>query len=111
MKHLKLLPIALALVLFARTGLAAEWSVDKAHSHVGFAVKHLIISTVRGDFSDYDVIITFDETNSSNLSFQGTIQAASIHTGNEKRDNHLRSADFFDVANYPTLSFVSKRTV
>ena len=110
MKRFKLFPIALALGLFAQSGFAADWSVDKAHSHVGFAVKHLMIATVRGGFSDYDVTINFDETDPSNLSFNGTIQAASINTENEKRDNHLKSADFFDVDNHPTLTFASKKT-
>ena len=110
MKHLKLIPIAFVMTLFTQLGFAAEWNVDKAHSHVGFAVKHLMISTVRGSFSDYDVTITFDEANPSNLSFQGTIQAASISTNNEKRDKHLRSADFFDADNHPTLTFASKKT-
>jgi polyisoprenoid-binding protein YceI len=110
MKHLKLIPIAFLLALFTQSGFSADWSVDKAHSHVGFAVKHLMISTVRGGFSDYDVTINFDENNPSNLSFNGTIQAASINTENEKRDNHLQSADFFDAANYPTLTFASKKT-
>ncbi|MBU1936238.1 YceI family protein [bacterium] len=110
MKRFKLIPIAFALAFLIQSGFAADWTVDKAHSQVGFAVKHLMISTVRGSFSDYEVAINFDETDPSNLSFSGTIQAASINTENEKRDTHLRSADFFDVANYPTLTFASKKT-
>ena len=110
MKRFKLFPVAFALALFIQSGFAAEWTVDKSHSQVGFAVKHLMISTVRGSFSDYDVAISFDETDPSNLTFSGTIQAASINTENEKRDNHLKSADFFDSANHPTLAFASKKT-
>jgi polyisoprenoid-binding protein YceI len=110
MKRFIMIPVAFALVVFSQAGFAADWSVDKAHSRVGFAVKHLMIATVRGTFSDYGATITFDENDPANLSFRGTIQAASINTNNEDRDNHLRSADFFDVANYPTLTFASTKT-
>lgn len=110
MKRIIMVPVAFALALFSQTGFATDWSVDKAHSSVGFAVKHLMIATVRGSFSDYEATITFDENDPANLSFQGTIQAGSINTNNGDRDNHLRSADFFDVANYPTLTFASKKT-
>ena len=102
--------LALAIALLGQSSIAAEWTVDKSHSNVGFAVKHLMIATVRGHFSDYDVTVSFNEDDPSNLSFSGTIQAASIYTDNEDRDNHLRSEDFFDVAKHPTLAFQSKKT-
>lgn len=110
MKHFIIVPVVLLMVALGQTACAAEWTVDKSHSNVGFSVKHLMIATVRGNFLDYDATITFDEKDPSNLSFQGTIQAASINTDNDKRDNHLRSEDFFDVTNYPTLTFKSKKT-
>ena len=87
---------------------ATQWRIDAAHSAVGFAVKHMGISTVRGRFATYDGVI---ETGPG-LALRRidvTIEPASIATGVERRDNHLRSPDFFDVANHPTMRFVSTR--
>lgn len=84
------------------------YDIDKAHTRVGFAVKHMVISTVRGEFSDYDGKIYFDEKDITKSSLEGTIKVASINTNNEKRDNHLRSGDFFDAEKYPEIKFKSK---
>lgn len=81
------------------------WALDKAHTKVGFAVKHMGVSTVRGEFHDFDGALEVDEN--GNLSAYGTVQAASVHTNQEQRDEHLRSADFFDVENYPEIKFES----
>ncbi|HEX2388740.1 MAG TPA: YceI family protein [Solirubrobacterales bacterium] len=81
------------------------WALDKAHTKVGFAVKHMGVSTVRGEFHDFDGALEVDED--GNLSAYGTVQAASVHTNQEQRDEHLRSADFFDVENYPEIKFES----
>ncbi len=81
------------------------WALDKAHTKVGFAVKHMGVSTVRGEFHDFDGALEVDEN--GNLSAYGTVQAASVHTNQEQRDEHLRSADFFDVENYPEIRFES----
>ena len=81
------------------------WALDKAHTKVGFAVKHMGVSTVRGEFHDFDGALEVDED--GNLSASGTVQAASVHTNQEQRDEHLRSADFFDVENYPEIKFES----
>lgn len=88
---------------------AAEFVVDKAHSHVGFSVKHLMITNVKGDFGKYDATIDFDTDKMEFKTLKAVIDVDSIDTGIEKRDNHLRSADFFDAANHPEMTFVMKK--
>jgi polyisoprenoid-binding protein YceI len=85
------------------------WSVDASHSQVEFAVKHLMISTVRGRFGDVKGTITYNESNPAQSKVQIEIATASIDTRAEQRDAHLRSADFFHVEAFPTMKFVSKR--
>lgn len=85
------------------------WTIDNAHSEVGFAVKHLMISTVRGRFGTVSGQVEFPAGDYSDARADVTIDAASIDTREEKRDAHLRSADFFDVATFPTLTFKSRR--
>lgn len=85
------------------------WSVDPAHSHVEFAVKHLMISTVRGRFGDVKGTITYNEASPAQSKVEIEIATASIDTRAEQRDAHLRSADFFHVEAFPSMKFVSKR--
>src|SRR5262245_15811075 len=85
----------------------STYAIDASHSQVGFAVKHMMFSTVRGNFRTFEGTIVVDHDNPANSSVNVTIDAASITTGDDRRDEHLRSADFFDVANYPTLTFKS----
>ena len=85
------------------------WSIDSAHSQVGFAVKHLMISTVRGRFGAVSGTVSFPEGDYKDARADVTIDAASIDTREEKRDAHLRSADFFDVEAFPSLTFKSRR--
>ena len=85
------------------------WNVDPAHTEVGFAVRHLMISTVRGRFGKVTGTVIVDDDNPRNAKVDVTVDIASIDTRQEMRDNHLRSADFFDVAKHPTMHFVSKR--
>jgi polyisoprenoid-binding protein YceI len=84
------------------------WRIDAAHSAVGFAVRHMGISTVRGRFAAYEGVIETGEGMAPRR-IEVTIDPASIATGVERRDGHLRSADFFDVAAHPTVRFVSTR--
>jgi polyisoprenoid-binding protein YceI len=91
------------------TNTLTTWTIDGTHAEVGFAVKHLMISTVRGRFGTVSGTVNVDETNPSKSKIDITIDVASIDTRQEQRDNHLRSADFFDVANHPTMHFSSKR--
>jgi len=84
------------------------WKVDPSHSEVQFKVKHLMISTVTGTFGSYDATAeTTDETNWNDAKISFSADIASISTVNEQRDGHLKSADFFDAENHPTLNFVS----
>ena len=85
------------------------WQIDAAHTDIGFAVKHMMISTVRGRFNDVSGTITIDEDNLAGSSVEVAINAASVDTRQEQRDTHLRSADFFDVENYPALTFRSRQ--
>jgi polyisoprenoid-binding protein YceI len=107
MKKYFLLSAALVLLAFAPAN-AAEYGLDKAHSHVGFSVKH-VLSMVPGEFKDFDGSFTFDEKKPEASKVKITIQTASINTNNEKRDGHLKSPDFFEAEKYPTLTFVSKK--
>jgi polyisoprenoid-binding protein YceI len=87
---------------------AQTFSIDKSHSDLLFQVRHLV-TRVRGRFTDFSGTVAFDPESPSAASVALTINAASIDTGTPDRDTHLRSADFFDVVTYPTLTFVSSR--
>jgi polyisoprenoid-binding protein YceI len=88
---------------------ATTWQVDPAHSHVEFAVRHLMISTVKGRFATIAGTLVGDDGDPENASVELTIPAASIDTREAQRDAHLRSADFFDVEQYPEIRFRSMR--
>lgn len=85
-----------------------NWKVDTAHSEIGFKVKHMMISTVSGSFNEFDASVETDNDNFKNGNFTFTGKIASIDTKNKDRDQHLKSADFFDAETYPELSFQSK---
>ena len=82
-----------------------KWVIDPLHSQVGFKVKHLMVSTVRGSFKEYDLSIYTTEEDFLSAEIDFWINPASIDTGQEKRDAHLRSADFFDVENFKEINF------
>lgn len=86
-----------------------KWQIDPAHSAAEFAVKHLMISTVKGRFADLKGTVSVDDANPAQVDVDVVIAVASIDTRVEQRDAHLRSADFFDVEKYPTIHFKSKR--
>jgi polyisoprenoid-binding protein YceI len=91
------------------TATRTEWQIDGAHANLEFAVRHLMISTVKGRFGDISgTVVTADSPEDADI--RVTIGAASIDTRQPQRDEHLKSADFFDVARYPTLTFASRRT-
>ncbi|MGH7740287.1 MAG: YceI family protein [bacterium] len=100
--------LALAAFLTATVAGAEEYGFDKAHSHIGFSVRH-ILGPVPGEFKNYDGSFTFDAKNPSKDKIDVTIQADSISTDNEMRDHDLMSNKFFDVEKYPTLTFKSHK--
>jgi polyisoprenoid-binding protein YceI len=86
-----------------------QWQIDPAHSAAHFSVRHLMISNVRGEFTKLSGSAVLDQADPSKSTVEVTIQTASINTREPQRDEHLRSADFLDVANHPTITFKSKR--
>lgn len=104
----RLFPILfLGLLAMAMPALAAQYEIDAAHSAISFKIKHLTISNVKGTFDDFAGTFTFDPAAPAASSVEAVIQVASISTGNEKRDEHLRAPDFFDAAQFPTITFKS----
>jgi polyisoprenoid-binding protein YceI len=87
---------------------AGVWSVDPNHSRVGFAIRHMAIATVRGEFTEFEGTLEIGADLSSARA-DGTVSVASILTNQPQRDDHLRSADFFDAVQYPTVTFTSTR--
>jgi polyisoprenoid-binding protein YceI len=87
---------------------ADELIIDNSHSEVGFSIKHMMISNVKGKFNSYDAEIDYDLDKKVFNSLEATIDPKSIDTGIEKRDDHLRSSDFFDVEKYPQMTFTMK---
>jgi polyisoprenoid-binding protein YceI len=85
------------------------WNIDTTHSNVSFSIRHLVIAKVRGSFKSFSGAVALDEASPERSTVTVEIDVASIDTAEPKRDEHLRSADFFDVAQFPKLTFVSKR--
>ena len=86
---------------------AGVWNVDSSHSTIGFVARHLMVSKVRGSFGKFTGTVTIAEDPLASK-VEASAETASITTGDETRDNHLRAADFFDVENFPTITLVSK---
>ena len=86
-----------------------SWQTDRAHTHIQFSARHMMISTVRGRFENFDVSVNFDEQKPANSTVDVQIEAASINTKEPQRDGHLKSPDFLYAEKYPYLSFKSKR--
>jgi polyisoprenoid-binding protein YceI len=88
--------------------MSKTWDFDLSHSSIGFHVRHLMVSKVHGRFTTWNGTLEIDEQDLTKSRLEVTIDAASIDTKDGKRDDHLRSADFFEVEKYPSLTFVSK---
>lgn len=89
----------------------STWKIDAAHTNLGFTVKHMMVSRVRGSFTRVEGIIDGEPTDLAASKVNFKVQMDSINTNNEDRDNHLRSGDFFDVEKFPTMDFVSTKII
>ena len=109
MKRLMNLFAVLALLTLPGIAFASTWNIDPDHSSTSFKVRHLMISNVKGVFGKMVGVVKVDDQDLTKSSVSATIDTASIDTGVAKRDNHLRSPDFLDVAKFPTMTFVSTK--
>lgn len=112
MQHKKVFLTFALLITFTSLLFASDkFKLDGNHTRIGFAVKHMVISTVRGNFKEYSGTIIYDEADITKSSIAVKIMTASIDTDNERRDGHLRSNDFFNAEEFPEITFVSKKIV
>ncbi len=88
-----------------------NWQFDTGHTHIGFTGRHLMVATVRGQFEKFRGTVEFDEHDLARSKADIQIEAASVNTHNVQRDEHFRSADFFDVEHHPSITFKSKRVI
>ena len=103
--------VALTFAVLAGNAIAqtSTWKIDPMHSAADFSVKHMGISNVHGHFSGVNGAVTLDEKDLSKSTVNATIDTTTVDTGNPQRDGHLKSPDFFEVAKFPTMTFVSKK--
>lgn len=103
--------LSLALMLIAGFAFSqtTNWKIDDSHSNVTFEVDHMVVSTVTGKFQEFEGDIKADKADFSDAKVSFTIKAATVNTNNEKRDNHLRNEDFFNVDTYPEITFIGKK--
>ena len=104
----RLLVITL-LVILPQLAMADTWKIDQAHTTVEFKIRHLMVSWVKGVFTDVEGTVDIDEADLAKSSTKVRIGTASVDTNNQKRDDHLRSPDFFNAAKFPAMTFVSKQ--
>lgn len=111
MKHLLATVSTIVALSLPAMAFATTWSIDPEHSNIGFKVRHLMVSNVKGQFDKHNGVVNIDDKDITKSKVEVSIDTASINTNVQKRDDHLRSADFFDVATYPAMTFVSKKVV
>jgi polyisoprenoid-binding protein YceI len=110
MNKKSILLMSLGILFFSDMAVGADkYVIDPSHTSIGFSIRHMVINKVKGDFKDYTANFIYDEQNISRSSVSAVIQVASIDTGNEERDQHLRSPDFFDVKRFPAITFRSNK--
>lgn len=103
--------LALVVLCVAGAAFGDAYQIDPAHTTVGFTIRHMVINNVRGSFRDFSGTFEYDGKDPLSLKASGSIKVASIDTGIAKRDEHLRSPDFFDAARLPEITFQSERAV
>lgn len=108
MKHMLRLLILLLMILCSSTAIAYQWEVDADHTEIRFEVRH-ILATVSGQFADFNGKVFFDPAHPDTAKFNFTVKVKSVNTNNGKRDTHLRSKDFFDSDEFPTMQFNSSK--
>ncbi|ADU48677.1 YceI family protein [Intrasporangium calvum] len=91
----------------AISDISGDYTIDASHTRIGFSARHAMVTKVRGNFEDFEGSAHVDTANPANSSVKVVIKAASVTTHNEQRDGHLKTPDFFDVENYPEITFVS----
>lgn len=109
MRRVRFFAAAIVLVGLSRIAGASTWQIDTAHSSAQFAVRHMMVSTVRGTLGKITGAVNLDEAELTKSAVEATVDATTIDTREPKRDAHLKSPDFFDVAQYPTITFKSKK--
>jgi polyisoprenoid-binding protein YceI len=106
---LSLVALSATVLGLAGSARASEWAFDPAHTEIGFSVKHMMVTDVRGAFDKYDGKLVLDDKDVTRSTLEVTIDIASVNTKVEKRDNHLRSGDFFDAKTHPQATFKSTK--
>ena len=106
---MKLIKLGLTSILAGGVLFAGTYNVDPDHSHIGFKVKHMMISNVNGKFGKFNGTFEYDEKTKKVKSLNGSVEVTSINTDNVKRDEHLRTSDFFAAAEYPKMTFVLEK--
>lgn len=109
MRHIISTFIALVALSVPMIAAAETWNIDPDHSNVGFKVRHLMVTNVKGSFDQHSGIVELNDKDITKSRVEVSINTNSVNTNVQKRDEHLRSADFLDVAKYPTMTFVSKK--
>ncbi len=109
MKRNILSALAILVLCMPVVASGATWQVDPGHSSFQFKIRHLMVSNVKGDFTKSRGTIIIDDQDIANWKIEVIIDSSSVSTDHAKRDEHLRSPDFFDVAKYPNITFVSKK--
>jgi polyisoprenoid-binding protein YceI len=104
----KILSLTTALLIAGISLAQTNWSVDKSHSKVGFVVTHMVVAEVEGNFKEFDATIVSPSDDFNGAEIEFTAKVASIYTENERRDNHLRSDDFFNAEQFPEIKFKGK---
>jgi len=105
----RLAALAAAVLLAPSAAFAGNWGIDGAHSTAGFAVRHMMVSKTKGQFNKLSGKLVLDEKDVTGSSIEATVDVASIDTNNTKRDEHLRSPDFFDAEKFPSITFKSTK--